>query len=842
MPMAISLVSNRDLGITNVQFLKAVFGEEWGRAHVTAFEDDPSAIPESRRALCWAGGLARDRLGRFTFEQNQYFTISLFHPLEDGRAVRRKAQFDACFVIVADDVREKLTVERCELLPPPSYKMMTSSGSEQWGWILEDPCENADRVNNLLDGLVALGLAPDGVDPGMKGVTRYVRLPEGVNTKAKRFVEGRPFECYIYEWQPERMYAIEQLAECFGVDLDASRGDSGAGQYLGAALRSGLVQNHPIMRHLRVTGEGSDGWIRVDCPNVEAHTDQDPSGAAVQILADGTVHFMCHHGHCNGGDPKYGKLTGGKVVKILAKRHDGLSDEIDAYKKAIERQNALELAKKLEASGLTIEQTSRLFTQASSGGSVGGSAGGVGSVARDSGHGDTLRGLESRQMDGEENSPGGGDQGEGGESDGEAEVEFLDQFRYIYLAPKDKFYDTKTGDLISCTGLDNRYLRLMDGKKGRMKASELLLNNLNRQTEADAMGWFPRSIEPTLRRDLIYVEEGRRYINTWRGFAMKPVRGDVSIWLDHANYLFPDSRQREVVLDYLACIVQRISSKPSFFIAHRGSHRVGKDLFYRGLVEAMGGSCAREVRVDELVNSWGDYRKGLKLVIIPEVDKAQNKQIANMMKTIVAPTSTGEMVLNLKGGAVLTQKDVCAGIMMSNKHNFFAIEKGDLRYYVVDSFIERKEDAWYAALGKWYDQGGAAKVLAYLLDRDISAFNHKSLPELTQGAIEMMDSGRADYHQDLSEMIVEGRAEFATGLVLSSSLRRLRTELRCSKGGLHEALRAEGWQCYKNLVRRVGDKTERIPVFYSNHAQLENLSMAEKIVYFLGQKEDGKVV
>ena len=65
------------MGIANRQFLQAIFGDEWSTAHVTSFFDDPGAIDQDRRGICWAGGEA----GSWGFEdgENQYFTISLFN-------------------------------------------------------------------------------------------------------------------------------------------------------------------------------------------------------------------------------------------------------------------------------------------------------------------------------------------------------------------------------------------------------------------------------------------------------------------------------------------------------------------------------------------------------------------------------------------------------------------------------------------------------------------------------------------------------------------------------------------------------------------------------------------
>jgi hypothetical protein len=792
--MDISLVSNRDLGIDNETFLTAIFGSEWGNSHVTAFPEDPDEISQERKAVCWGGGPASTRLERFKRAENQYYTISLFKPLE-GRAVRRKSQFDACFVIVADDVGEKIPAENIAKLPPPSYKLMTSAKSEQWGWILDEPCSDRSAVENLLDGLVAQGLAPNGVDPGMRGVTRYVRLPMGSNTKAKRKIEGRFFECYIYHWEPQNMVSMAQLAQCFNIDLTVDRGNAKTALY--EILDSELVRNHPVRPYLNLKGVNNEGWVDVTCPNIAEHTGAADNGSAIRFLQDGSLQFSCHHGHCNGGDSRHPKITGGQVVRMLDKQHglEGqLVQDVTRYKLDILRSNSRKLMDRLEASDLRINETGKLY--------------------------DT------------EESADGGEQPEG---------RFLDEFRYIYMAPRDKFYDTRTTDEISRAGIDSRYLGLLSGGKKKLTASQILLNNLNRQTEADGLGWAPVDIYEPKRKDIIYQDGPRRLINTWKGFEKAPVDGDPSPWLEHADYLFPDEEHKDMVLDYLACLVQRVGEKPAFFIAHRGAHRIGKDLFYKGLVGAMGGHCAKEVKVDDLVQGWGDYRKGLKLVIIPEVMKEQNKRIANAMKTIVAPTATGKNVLNMKGGAVILERDVTGGILMSNKRNFMAIEQGDERYLAVDSWVKPKTDvSYYTNLDRWYrDSNGYGIVLNYLLHRDIAHFDHRKLPKLTEGAQEMMDSGRSDFAQDLEEMIAEGHADFATGIVSAKTLRMLRRELGCGKNGLGEALNALGWVRYSPVIKKEG-APERCPTFYTK-TDLSGMNNKEIYDWYLVKKDENEV-
>jgi len=181
----------------NREFLQSIFGEDYNRVHVTDFIYDPGNIPKDQHLVSWMG----NHYDKYSFQplSNQYFTISLFSTDEKGVARRRKALFESTPCIVLDDVKEKLALEDAKRLPAPSWILETSKGSEQWGYILDTPCKDRNVVENLLDGLVANGLAPDGKDPGMKGVTRYVRLPEGINNKSSKLINGIPYKYRLIE-------------------------------------------------------------------------------------------------------------------------------------------------------------------------------------------------------------------------------------------------------------------------------------------------------------------------------------------------------------------------------------------------------------------------------------------------------------------------------------------------------------------------------------------------------------------------------------------------------------------------------------------------------------------
>jgi len=312
--------------VSNSEFLQAVFGREFKSALVTAFFDGPDSIPAPRRGICWSAKWFKDSES-LPPGANQYFCISSFLPLEmtvvpaaDGDAppapilkpARRKSLFKSCRCIVLDDVREKLSTEVAARLPKPSWILETSPGSEQWGYLLKTPETNRHLIDAVFDALIQSDLCPDSKDPGMVGVTRYVRLPEGTNTKAKCRTNAHPegFKCQLLEWRPDQRVTLPEIVGALRVSWQsvvtaaqlkmqrAASQETAAGE----PLTEQEIADHPVLEILADAGllrdRRPDGGFDVVCPWVSTHTDQDDSGSALWPRPDGTAGFRCHHGHC----------------------------------------------------------------------------------------------------------------------------------------------------------------------------------------------------------------------------------------------------------------------------------------------------------------------------------------------------------------------------------------------------------------------------------------------------------------------------------------------------------------------------------------------------------------
>lgn len=315
--------------VSNKEFLHAIFGSDFIWAHVTDFFHDPGEGFSEASKKAWLGNHYINT--EFREFANQYFTISLFNEIEECLARRRKELFKSTHCIVVDDVGEKIPLSLMLDKPAPSWILETSPGSQQWGFILTEPCKDRSIVENLLTGLVHK-ICPDGVDSGMLGVTRYVRLPEGYNTKKSKVAlnNGKIFKCNMIIWQPEIKVSIEDLADSFEIDLSKSSKYSKSAEY--DFLEDHYASQHPAWQMLEIKNILDEGHYDIICPWSNEHTDPSDNRATVFILADGYMSFKCHHGHC-------AKRSGKDVLSYLQEHISDWDDIYTEYRKELIKLN-----------------------------------------------------------------------------------------------------------------------------------------------------------------------------------------------------------------------------------------------------------------------------------------------------------------------------------------------------------------------------------------------------------------------------------------------------------------------------------------------------------------------
>lgn len=761
----------------NQEFLQALFKEDAPFVHVTDFAYDPNNIPSDRHLVAWKG----DWFSRYRMAPgaNQYFTISIFNPDERSVARRRKALYLRTRVIVLDDVREKLSMDAVGRLPEPAWILETSPGSEQWGYILTEPCHDRGRVENLLDGLVANGLAPDGKDPGMKGVTRYVRLPDGCNTKASKMIDGKPFQCHLKEWHPSRTTTLEALALPFNVNLDAVRREA---RVDGAAD----IPDHPLLQIpdiIHIKEVRSNGRFDITCPWIDEHTGGDDSGTAIFTNDDGSIGYKCHHGGCS-------DRTARDLVRYIEDQSPGFGEVFSGWRMQrvfadIKEEPSFlgtptipDPPREISFLGTTVPTPPAPPTMDDL----------LNALKRErhtsaearSLAGNILRLVEDfRTMDQNHWHKEVCDMMHWSKQDFKGIIKDLrsdwynnaiknDDFLegYVYVADVDKFYNQKSGGFVGTTGLRNSLCHL---------DADVLNTALdNPAAKTDTVDFAPK--EPA-----VFTKNGIRYCNLWiEPDEIHGKKGDCTPWLDHWDKL-GWGEYRDHHLKWMAFTMKHPDQKINHMIILGGREGIGKDFMLQPFIDAMG-KYSTTIQGNELLSSFDDYLLCNKHLHINETelsDHGKATEVSNKLKPLAtAPPNTFRV--NQKNIGAVSVRNIINCTMTTNSQTPIKLTGPSRRFHaawsdlsVRDSDLEMIPEwkEYWNNMWKWMSDGGAEYCIDYLLNEvDISDFNPGEAPPMTQFLRDITDSSKSPAERTLESFIIGKIGAFASDLATCSDM------------------------------------------------------------------------
>ena len=225
----------------------------------------PAMLPDAKVKPSWAiyGNTASFILDRF----------------KDGYPSAQAANCEFVLVMVLDDVGTKATVPPLE----PTWKMETSPGSFQWGYVFSEQPTKAEFSAAII------AIAEAGyTDKGAINAVRNFRLPGSVNLKPGR----DEFKSVLIEFNPTRDFTLAEICTALdvvpGVATDAYKpiriSDDGTDDVMVWLSEQGMLLSKP----------NQEGWAGVICPNSASHSDGNPEGRYLPANRA----YTCLHSHC----------------------------------------------------------------------------------------------------------------------------------------------------------------------------------------------------------------------------------------------------------------------------------------------------------------------------------------------------------------------------------------------------------------------------------------------------------------------------------------------------------------------------------------------------------------
>lgn len=282
---------------------------------------------------------------------------------------------------------------------------------------------------------------------------------------------------------------------------------------------------------------------------------------------------------------------------------------------------------------------------------------------------------------------------------------------WVFVYRLNSFWDARDGTLITREMYDATHA----GVKGRGKPSERFLT-MSRSEKADAAEFLPGKER--------FMMRGRvRVLNTYIDQRIAPDESiDVTPWTDHLEWLVPDAREREHLMDWLAWTYQRPGDKITWApILYSRSFGVGKTTVFNCLAECIGKAMVSEPTQAELEDKFNDWCYGKLLVKIEELMSGDKYHVAEKLKPVVTNPSLSIRRMHQTGFVVANVANVCAS---TNHMQALPIEKGDRRWMLIQCVEAERETRRprMKRFHQWLEEVGHAGIAHWLASRDVSEF------------------------------------------------------------------------------------------------------------------------
>lgn len=333
--------------------------------------------------------------------------------------------------------------------------------------------------------------------------------------------------------------------------------------------------------------------------------------------------------------------------------------------------------------------------------------------------------------------------------------------RYVWVEQQKRVCDLKSGEMLDREQFNVRNSHIGHPADSKGCAWAVLTSQLRHLQAVKTVTYRPGGSE--------FVYENLpglqgRCINVWKPTPTElPVAAtdsQVKPWLDHLAFILPDDRERNIVLDWLAWIIQHPGEKPNWCLVIGSTFEgMGKDLMLEPVRTALGAGNVREITAEDLAANETDYLDRTRLLLVEEMQMYERKAMENKLKPIIAaPPYT--LRVNIKFVPRYEIPNLIAAIFFTNMENALAISRQGRRYFVTWNDGQPKDDAYYEGLVAWYAAGGGALAARWLIDRDVSAFKAKGKAPATTAREDMRKAALPEAEGLIEEGLQHREAPF----------------------------------------------------------------------------------
>ena len=255
-----------------------------------------------------------------------------------------------------------------------------------------------------------------------------------------------------------------------------------------------------------------------------------------------------------------------------------------------------------------------------------------------------------------------------------------------------------------------------------------------------ATTWYPG--QPTLIKDRIYGEQGftervgSNTLNLYKPSSLVPGNADdAGQFVSLVKTLFPTEAEHNHILDFLAFAAQHHDEKINHMLLLGGVFGLGKDTIIQSCVPSFGEHNSNTVSAKTLTSAWTGFME-CSLLTINECHDLGDQTREAFYEHLKQITATPPMHYQINKKYVpqyyVPNVTTITGTTNHLEGGIY-IPPGDRRIWFGWSNLDVKwrSPADWQSYYNWLAQGGYEAVAGLLLSRDVSRFNPKAPPPMT---------------------------------------------------------------------------------------------------------------
>ena len=296
--------------------------------------------------------------------------------------------------------------------------------------------------------------------------------------------------------------------------------------------------------------------------------------------------------------------------------------------------------------------------------------------------------------------------------------------------------------------------------------------------------------QPTRTPGGIVVKDGQRLANVYHPIITPRMEGDPTPFLNHMLKVFPNVDDREIMLAYLAAVIQYPGIKFQWAPLIQGVQGNGKTLITRIVAFCIGQRYCHFPRAEDIDNKFNGWLYQRLFIGVEDIYLPDSR--THVIETLKPMVTNERQEIEIKGRDKVTV-DICANFIINTNHKDGLRKTRDDRrfavFYTAQQTIDDLKRAgmlgdYFPKLRHWLQSGGYAIVhhllATYKIPEELNPATLCIRAPQTSSTEAAIANGVGRIEQEVLEAIAEGVPGFRGAWVSSIALDKLLDRIKAS--------------------------------------------------------------